>query len=182
MVSVILKPRLLSKGATENLSAFNLYVQPSSNKSHFQLSTQIHLLSAHIKMCVLDWGKMCEWFPHRERLHTHTVTVLMVSERKTWSNDFGHSGRHRVSEKKKIEREKTGKRWEDQTSQQLAAEHGTEVTARRGLSESLLEATPGMVEELLVCWDREGQRERQHTSFCYCVGEEEKDGGIILMA
>lgn len=41
---------------------------------------------------------------------------------------------------------------------------------------------PGMVEELLLCWDREGQRERQHTSVCYCVGEGEKDGGIILMA
>lgn len=37
-------------------------------------------------------------------------------------------------------------------------------------------------EELLVCWDREGQGERQHTSFCYCVGEGEKDGGRILMA
>ena len=56
------------------------------------------------------------------------------------------------------------------------------MTTRRGLSESLPEGAPGMVEELLVCWDRDCQRERQHISFCYCVGEGEKDGGIILIA
>lgn len=60
------------------------------------------------------------------------------------------------------------------------------MTTRSGLSESLPEGAPGMVEELLVWWDREGrgggERERQHASFCYCVGEGEKDGGIILMA
>lgn len=94
-------------------------------------------------------------------------------------------GKDRESERKERKKKKktTEQRREDQTSQQLSDEQGTEVTTRRGgLSESLPEGAPGTAEELLVCWDREGQGERQHTSFCYCVGEGEKDGGIILMA
>lgn len=94
-----------------------------------------------------------------------------------------------VSERKGERERKKRERGEDQTSQQLSDEHGTEVTTRSGLSESLPEGAPGMVEELLVWWDREGRGvggvgggERQHASFCYCVGEGEKDGGIILMA
>lgn len=59
-----------------------------------------------------------------------------------------------------------------------------ETTSRRGvggLSESLPEeGRRGSAEEQLFVGDREGQR--KHTSFCYCVEEGEKDGGIILMA
>lgn len=50
-----------------------------------------------------------------------------------------------------------------------------------GFSESLPEeGRRGSAEEQLFVGDREGQR--KHTSFCYCVEEGEKDGGIILMA
>lgn len=88
-------------------------------------------------------------------------------------------GKDRERESKE---EKTEQRWEDQTSQQLSVEQGREVTTRRGafwVSAAGEGGASGMAEELL---DREGQREWQHTSFCYCVGEGEKDGGIVLMA
>lgn len=140
------------------------------------LSSQINLLCTNEKpqTGVGERKKMCKDFTRND------FFFLMLSERKSWSNDFWNGERHGVSERKRTEQ-----RWEDQTSQQLSDEQGTEVTTRRRGGAFWVSAgggAPGLAEELLVCWDREGQRERQHTSFCYCVGEGEKDGGIILMA
>lgn len=113
------------------------------------------------------WSKKtcASGLPHKERLHTHRL-LLKLSERKSWSNDFWH----RLVTGKETREGKTEQGWEDQTSQQFSVEQGTEMTTRRGLSESLPQGAPGMVEELLVCWDKGGQRERQHTSLCYFVG------------
>lgn len=71
---------------------------------------------------VLERGK------NVQRFHTQWLFFfLMLSERKSWSNDFWNGERHWVSERKRTEQ-----RWEDQTSQQLSDEQGTEVTTRRG--------------------------------------------------
>lgn len=52
------------------------------------------------------------------------------------------------------------------------------MTTRSGLSESLPEGAPGMVEELLVWWDREGRgggRENDNTHpFAIVLGKERR--------
>lgn len=110
---------------------------------------------------------------------------LMLSEKKSRTDNFQHGGWHKVSGRKE-QREWTKDRRNTAEVRRPNIPAVFSWTGDRGDSreeaESLPEAAPGMVEELLVCWDRQGQRERQHTSFCYCVGEGEKDGGIILMA
>lgn len=85
------------------------------------LSSQINLLCTDEKpqTGVGERKKMCKDF-------TRNDFFFMLSERKSWSNDFWNGERHGVSERKRTEQ-----RWEDQTSQQLSDEQGTEVTTRR---------------------------------------------------
>lgn len=89
---------------------------------------------------------------------THTMTFSMLRERKSWSNDFRHGGRYRVSERKgqrlwKKDREKEGNRAEMRRPNVPVAgswtgDRGDNVEG--AFSESLPEGAPGMVEELLV--------------------------------
>lgn len=111
----------------------------------------------------LERRKMCEWhFTHND-LFFLFVFFNVKWEKEFWSNNFWNGGRRRVSERKGQSRDEKTKRPSSCQDRGDNQEGGSFLSL-------CCRGAPGTVEELLVCWDREGQRERQHTSFCYCVG------------
>lgn len=114
----------------------------------------VHLLKYYTWVC--ERGKVCRWRPQRKDFTHNDFLLLGERERERgWDADLrGVSERERESEQRR----------EDQTSQQLSDERGTEATASRGRCLSLCPSRGGGAPgSMLVCWDREGQRERQHT-------------------
>lgn len=107
---------------------------------------------------------------HEKVSHSTTSSMLTISEQ---SDTVLVRGKDRVRDEK------------NQTSQQLSDEWRTEVTTRRRkeereLSESLWHRVC-QKSSWFVGTEKTRGNDNTHP-FCYCVGEGERDGGIILMA
>lgn len=128
----------------------------------FALPNQMNLLCALRKKQQLDVGE------RKKCASNITMTFFMLREKKSWSNDFQHVVDIGLVRGKNTESERDRK-----NSAEVKRPNVPAVTTRRGL-ESLPEAAPGMVRELLFCWERERQRERQnHILLLLCWGGRE---------
>lgn len=129
---------------------------------------------------MLERGKRCAsgFLTGKEISHTHRFFYVTEREEKPFDTGLvrGKGSRVKGRERAEMRRPKRPSRV-----------GGAEMAAARGWG-------GGGGGFLCLCWHREGQRSccfvgteeargNDNTlPFCYCVGEGEKDGGIILMA